>query len=243
MKGVRRLDLLRNITTILILCFLGCSLNNLGKMKTELPQDVPLPRWAEAPDSLKIAFLGTSITANSDWPDYLVEQLQYLSNIPIETVRIAKPGAGSAWGLTQISELIQENPDLAIVEFAVNDADLFDGVSLKVSISQQRKILSYLHAAKIRVLFLSTNPASGFRSWIRPKLGAYYNALGNLANETGTGFVDGYARWLSLSAEIGRIPDGLHPSASQMRSIIVPPLVETIITAIGRIPEGYNKKN
>jgi hypothetical protein len=76
-------------------------------------------------DTLRIAYLGGSITAQSGWRVYSREWFK--ENYPeTETVEInaAIGGTGSPFGVYRLREhALQYDPDLVFVEFAVNDAN------------------------------------------------------------------------------------------------------------------------
>lgn len=148
--------------------------------------------------------------------------------------RVARAGAGSAWGLGAVDEALAARPHLVLVELAVNDADLLDGVPLRRSVANHRAILARLRPGA-GVMLMTMSPAQGPRGWVRPRLGAYYAAYGPLAAEAGAGLLDLYPRWLALPrAERGLGADGLHPEGEVAAAVIVPPLVEAVAAALGR---------
>ena len=54
-------------------------------------------------------------------------------------------GATSAWGLDQVDVVIAKAPDLIVLEFAINDADLGRGLSLAESRDNHRSLILQLH--------------------------------------------------------------------------------------------------
>ena len=74
-------------------------------------------------DSVKVAYLGGSITAQNGWRIYSLEWLQ--QRFPTATfseINAAIGGTGSDFGVFRLSDhVLKFNPDLVFVEFAVND--------------------------------------------------------------------------------------------------------------------------
>ncbi|MEO9477532.1 MAG: GDSL-type esterase/lipase family protein [Cyclobacteriaceae bacterium] len=75
-------------------------------------------------DSIRVAYFGGSITAQEGWRVYSRQWLtaQYPKSNFVE-INAAIGGCGSDFGVFRINEhVLQHNPDLVFVEFAVNDA-------------------------------------------------------------------------------------------------------------------------
>src|SRR6478672_2832180 len=89
------------------------SLNNLShKLKSENS------------DSLTIAFIGGSITEAKDgWRDQTMDWFQkHYPQQNIKQINAGIGGTGSSLGVYRINEqVLQNNPDLVFIEFAVND--------------------------------------------------------------------------------------------------------------------------
>ena len=147
---------------------------------------------------------------------------------------VARPGATSRWGLAQVGRVAALEPDLVIVEFAINDADLADGLRLGRSVAVHHTLLGELAALapEARVLLMTTNHARGPRGWARPRLGAHYAAYAALARRHGAGLLDLYPRWLARArgGEDG-LADGLHPSDAAARAVVLPPLLAQLTAA------------
>ena len=137
------------------------------------PRDRPLP---PGPPPERVVVLGTSLSARNDWPAALEVALAGCLGRPVAVEVIARPGATSAWGLGQVGRVAAADPDLVIVEFAVNDADILDGLWLDRSRAAHDTLVSELRALapEARVLLMTTNHARGPRGWARPRLAAHY---------------------------------------------------------------------
>lgn len=203
----------------------------------QAPQDRALPAFGAAGDDLKIVALGTSLTASSRWPDDLEAELSRCLDQPVQVSRVAVPGKGSAWALSMLDRVRDIRPDLVIVEFAINDADLMGGVSLNRSRLQHDALLSGLRdllPAQAGILLMTTNPVTGVvRRLQRPALGSYYRQYRDLAAEHGTGLADLWPRWQAALRHARLLPDGLHPGDAAASRMIVPVLEAMIVAAYG----------
>lgn len=183
---------------------------------------------------LRIAALGTSLTARADWPDQLQSALQACA--PGASVqRFAKAGARSDWGLAEAGAVLASRPDLVIVELAMNDADLTDGLMLWTSRATHRALLGRIAAAgpAPRVILLTVNPVRGWRSVTRPFLPLYQRAYGPLADESGAGLVDGLSLWQARGVDAAAVPDGVHPDPGIEAQVLTPALVAAVGQAYG----------
>jgi len=197
------------------------------------PRDRALPQTAgaaEMPDGLlRITVLGTSLTALYDWPARLEAALAACLDQPVRITVIARPGATIAWGADQVAMVAASAPNLVLVEFAINDADLRGGLSPAAAAQRHRDLVVGLRAAIApapRIVLMTMNPARGPRGWMRPRLAAHYAGYVDLARTADLGLVDLYSRWLALPVEArGLERDGLHPAPRVAARIILPVLV------------------
>jgi acyl-CoA thioesterase I len=201
-----------------------------------LPDDRPL--WLKDPAQrpLVIVAMGSSLTAWPDWPDKLGRALGTCPDLSVEIRRIAKPGAGSAWGLTRLEDPALQGANIVLVEFAINDADLRDGVSLRHAAAQHHALVIGLREANpgVEVALMTMNPAHGLRGWMRPHLAAHYRQYRQIAAELDTGLVDLWPRWLALPrAARGLKADGLHPEPEVAAQVMLPVLLPYLARAIG----------
>lgn len=204
--------------------------------------DRPLPPMQMAANApVSIIVFGTSLTANYDWPDVLGDRLGFCLQRSVSVTAVARAGQGSGWalseGLAQIKE--QAAADLIIAEFAINDADILDGVWLKDSRRQHDALIGQLRdvlAPGGGILLMTTNPVEGLvRHLQRPRLMGYYGLYPQLAETHDLGLADLTPRWqAAMAAADGSLfQDGLHPTQAAARAVIVPALAEQIATAFG----------
>lgn len=192
--------------------------------------DRPLP--AGAPPTRIVAF-GTSLTAGNAWPDGLAAQLSACLDRPVQVIRVARNGMGVQWALTQIEAVRAARPDLVLVEFVINDADVLDGVSLAKSRAGHERLLADLRAAlpEAEVMLMTTPPVSGLlRRLQRPRLAAYDGMLRDLAAAEEVALADLAPRWHAArrADPALRAPDGLHPDDNGTAVVTVPALAALI---------------
>lgn len=188
--------------------------------------DIPLVR-ALPPGPLGVVAFGTSLTAPPQiWPDVLAAHLSECRGAPVTLTRVAGIGMGSPWALMQLDRVVVARPDLVLIEFAINDADLLDGVWPAGGRDRHQALVEALQARvpEVRIVLMSINPAHGLRSWIRPLLAQHYAGYAGLARDHDLGFVNLYARWQALVPAGRGLGDGLHPDPVQAAAVIVPAL-------------------
>ncbi len=183
-----------------------------------------LPLFIAANAPVTVIFIGTSLTAGDPWPDLVIERLRDCVAHPLRARQIAEGGVTSAWGLSQTQAVIAAVPDLVVLEFAINDADLRRGLSLSDSRDNHRTLLARLKQGlpKARIILMTTNPATGLRRLLRPRLAAYYAQYRTLAAEMDVGLIDLYPRWLALPRAAQGLTDGVHPAPDSAALVIVP---------------------
>jgi len=191
-----------------------------------------VPAMAQRGDPVKIVTLGTSLSARGGWQEPLSRALGACLNSEIVVANLAKSGMTSEWGLTQIDKVIAERPDIVLVEFAVNDADVTEFMSLARSAANMREIVSRLRESDTHpaVYVMAMSPVSGLRGMIRPFLGQYEEAHAEVARKLGAGVIDHRPAWAKLSDEeiATAIPDGTHPDPATTSRVIVPGLVHAL---------------
>ena len=184
---------------------------------------------------IAIAFMGTSLTAGSIWPDRVADALAICVARPVWALRFAQGGATSVWGVGQIETVIAADPDIIVIEFAINDADLRNGLLLATSADTHHAILTRLKQAlpEARIVLMTTNPTLGVRQLLRPRLPAYYALYRQLAADHDTGLVDLTARWLALPDFAQKLTDGVHPTEAAAISVVVPVVAPYLAGVLG----------
>lgn len=198
--------------------------------------DRPLPPRAVPREVLRIVAFGTSLTVRAVWPERLAEALSRCVPGGVTVARVAAPGVNSGWALAHLEEVAAARPHLVIAEFAVNDADLADGLWPGRSRANHHALVRQLAALDDppAVLLVATSPVSGLAQWLkRPLLPLYQAAYADIAAAGGAGFLNATARWKALNDPARYLPDGLHPDPAAEAEVIVPALVSQIAGAFG----------
>ena len=184
-----------------------------------------------------IAALGTSLTARGAWLERLPAALEPLVRRPVRALDFARVGATSRWGLAVVEEAARVGPDIAIIEFASNDAALHRRVSLAESAANLTAIIRCLRTANeaIRLYLMTMSPAIGLRGLIRPRLARYYDLYPSVAARERTGLIDNRPDWEALPPETKAraLRDGAHPTAEFATSITLANIVRVLARDLG----------
>lgn len=189
----------------------GLILWSLGPTPVGPPQDrAPTPRPA-GPGAIDLVSLGTSLTLHATWPEAVARALEACAGRPVTLHRQARAGATSRWGRDQAAAMAVRTPDLVTIEFAINDADILDGIGRAEAMANIGDIVATLRAADpaVRIVLLTTNPVTGLGRLTRPRLAGYFADYHDLAESLDLGLVDGRARWRAANGEA--MLDAVHP--------------------------------
>jgi lysophospholipase L1-like esterase len=199
--------------------------------------DLPLPPVAIPDRPLRLAILGTSLTARYAWPRALAAALSACLPLPVELGLFARAGEGSAWGERVAPDAARFAPDIAMIEFLANDSDLRHLRSVAGSRASHRRIVAALrtggHAPAIALMTM--NPAFGLRGLGRPRLSAFEAMYRQLARDEGLGLVDLAPRWQAAlrNADPARLlPDGLHPTEEAQAAVTLPGIRAALSSAL-----------
>ncbi len=190
--------------------------------------DIPVAR------PLRIAVLGTSLSHGEMWPDALAERLAGCLERPVQVEVIARPGASVVWGTQTIGAVALTDPDIVLVEFATNDADVFDGVSLRRSRQLYADLSEGLGAAvpEAAVILMTMNPVVGIRRMQRPWLRAQNRQYKDFAVTYDVGLIDLAPRWDAFEGQVWT-KDGLHPEPEFAAQLIGPAIADFILRESG----------
>ena len=185
--------------------------------------------------ALTVAILGTSLTARYAWPEAMRAGLEACLGHPVTVSRTARAGAGSGWGVEAARDVAALRPDLTLIEFSINDADLTDGAWLGAAKRRHRAMIGTLRADNPdrRIALVTMSPAHGPRGWVRPFLGAHEDMYRRLAQDMDVDLIDLAPLWAAALAggDAGLLPDGLHPTEAAVTEIALP----TMIRRVGKI--------
>lgn len=179
---------------------------------------------AEAREYRVVTF-GTSITARGGWQAALGQSLEQCLKQPVDVLTIGGPGQASDWGLANLGRVKALQPDLVIMEFAINDADLRHWMGLRESWRNTVTLIRQLREMKPRprVVLMTTNPVTGWKRLLRPRLDQYYQQYRKISQHYGVPLIDAAAGWSRLPPppRAGALPDGVHPRPEILAAAIL----------------------
>lgn len=196
------------------------------------------PVLAEPPgEELRLVVLGTSLTQGGAWPEQLGAALNRCSTRPVTIQRVARAGADSGWGRDQAAAVAALRPDLVLIEFTINDADLRDGPGLGAARTNHLTLLAALDAARPGVprVLMTMSPAFGLRGLMRPRLRAHEAQYRALAASEDLGLIDLAPLWdraLSPGRRRALMPDGLHPTDAAVAEVALPAMIAQVAPAV-----------
>jgi acyl-CoA thioesterase-1 len=188
--------------------------------------------------TVTILALGTSLTANYGWPQKLAQVLSQCLVRQVEIEVLAVPGANSEQAERQFNSRRIPKPDIVLVEFASNDADILDGVTLSQSRRNHNALVARIHAdaEHSRIVLMTMSPAFGLRGWLRPSLGNYNAIYRDLAASNHLDLADLNKVWnefLAATDHKEHLPDGLHPTQVSANKVILPVVLGKIVNLPG----------
>lgn len=197
----------------------------------------PVAGPAAARRGIRIAAIGTSLTARAGWCDALCRTLERDLARSVSITVLARPGATTRSMEMQFRELGELSPDVVLIEAATNDAALHRGISVMESVGRVRALILRLRERwpGVAIVVMAMNPVGGLQRLIRPRLDAYSDAHLRVAAELGVDAVDHRPGWRAIPRAGRRIaiPDGLHPLGGAAADIMVAPLAMQIGARLG----------
>lgn len=202
----------------------GCSAETPEPAPSErTPPSLPVPpepgsaSGAELPasseDSLRVVFLGDSLTAgyglaeDEAYPALLEAQLREAGHA-VEVVNAGRSGDTSAGGLARIDWLLRQQPDLVVVALGGNDG--LRGLPVDALESNLRGILERVQAAGSRALLVGMRMAPNYG----PEYTSAFDGLyPKLAAELGVPLVPFLLEGVGGEEELNQA-DGIHPTAA-----------------------------
>lgn len=197
-----------------------------------------------------IVTYGTSLTANSAWPEQFRNILQEHYGKKARVINAASGGKDSRWGLANVHKRVaSRQPDAVFLEFAINDALMSSELGVDESARNHERMIEAIRAGapNCEIFLLVMNPPTGEQFEKRADIASYEEVVRRTARKWGTGLIDFSPTWSSIIHGQPRrwsayAPDGLHPSAVASREVIVPCLLESLGVPFGtsrRRPFNY----
>lgn len=187
--------------------------------------------------SITIVVYGTSLTAESQWPEILINDLQKKSKAKIKLINSAMSGQHSKWGLENLYSLvILKKPDIVFIEFAINDAHKRYGLTADNTRTNIHKMVIRIRSQlpNSEIILMTMSDAKGKAEENRQfKVSQYYQAVIDVAELNQLKLVNLYPKWTKLRQTNLRLynhymPDGLHPTDVAAKEFIVPAIIEEL---------------
>lgn len=183
-----------------------------------------------------IVTYGTSLTEGGAWVNQLRAFLQAKFPGLVTVTNSGASAMGSDWGVENIEErVLRKNPDVVIMEFAINDAYL----PYNTSPEQCRKNLETMidrilaRYPDCQIILMTMNPPIREHLEIRPRIEDYYQVYRDVAAERRFLLVDHYPAWKAvldadLQTFLAYVPDGIHPGPLGCEKVIFPNLLAAL---------------
>lgn len=182
-----------------------------------------------------IACIGTSLTTgpySGQWTLDLNARLRVGTDKRIVVLDLGMPAQTSAWGLANIAPVYQARPDVALIEFGMNDA--LDTMNISVAQSQSNHIAMIQaiksNSPRTKVYLQTMNPT--YNRVDRPNLTAYNAMYADLVMSQGVDLINHYPNWFPQQAS-DYDAGGIHPTRPAALRVIIPTLVGRIAPLIG----------
>lgn len=159
----------------------------------------------------KIITFGDSITKN--YTDMFREQIQKeYEEIDLEVINAGVVGETSVQGVDRLQPIIDQKPDVVIVEFGMNDWR--KGVSCEDFRHNLKTIVDRLEKCKVRVLLMSINPDyQGLFKGTSRVINKYNSVIREVAYEKRIRIADVNALWKREIRPIkAGLQDAIHPN-------------------------------
>lgn len=183
---------------------------------------------------------GTSLTAGGKWVGETKTWLEGINpQAKLTLVNSGMSGKNSLLGVSKLdSAVIEKKPDTVIIEFAVNDAFLYDDEKQRVSVEDSGKNLEEI-IGRIKkalpgteIIIQTMNPAwdspkGNGSATKRPELAAYYEGYRKVAAKHGLLLIDHHRNWEKIRSESEEqfrkyVGDGIHPSGEASVKVTFP---------------------
>ena len=206
-----------------------------GAVRSPEPKEAPLPAPLEIPvDAPVVVFLGDSLSAgmhlaaHEAFPAVLQRRLSR-RDLPFRLVNAGVSGDTTAGGLARVGWLLEQDPDLVVVELGANDG--FRGIPLEKTEANVREILARVRAHGAKALLLGMKLPPNYGADHAQGFEALY---ARIAKDTGVAFVPFFLEGVAGIPDLN-LPDGIHPTAEGHRRVAAG-LEETLVRLLA--PSG-----
>ena len=216
-----------------------------GRAPQTTAPTAPAPTPSPSVARVRIVVLGDSLSAGLGLPEAeafpaVVEDLLRSNGHDVEVINAGISGDTSAGGLARVDWVLQQQPQVLVVELGGNDA--LRGQDLSNTETNLREIVRRGQAAGARVVLLGMDvPTNYGPDYSR----AFSNMYVRIADEEGATLVPGFVREFGVDPSLLQ-PDGLHPTAEGQRQLAakLAPVLEAILADSDLLaPSATSKEN
>ena len=216
-----------------------------GRAPQTTAPTAPAPTPSPSVARVRIVVLGDSLSAGLGLPEAeafpaVVEDLLRSNGHDVEVINAGISGDTSAGGLARVDWVLQQQPQVLVVELGGNDA--LRGQDLSNTETNLREIVRRGQAAGARVVLLGMDvPTNYGPDYSR----AFSNMYVRIADEEGATLVPGFVREVGVDPSLLQ-PDGLHPTAEGQRQLAakLAPVLEAILADSDLLaPSATSKEN
>jgi acyl-CoA thioesterase-1 len=184
-----------------------------------------------------IVTFGTSLTAGGAWVSQLDTALAEYAPGKFTVINSGAGGMWSNWGVENLEKrVIEKNPDLVFIEFAINDAFLKHETPVEMAQANLINMIDRIHVSNpdCIIILMVMNPPINEHLERRPKINDYYQMYREVARDQHLLLIDHYPDWEEILINdkplFDRyVPDGIHPNTIGCTAITVP----NILAALG----------
>jgi acyl-CoA thioesterase I len=226
---------LATLTLVLLIPFAACGPRVAGdepvaRQTRPAPAPVSVPEVAKGQKLPIVVFLGDSLTAglglneNQAYPALLGKKLQQ-EGLPVRVINAGVSGDTTAGGLSRLSWLLNQHPDIVVVALGGNDG--LRGLPIEEAEHNLREIVHRSQAAGARVLLLGLQMPPNYGPEYTARFAAMYPQIAKDLNVPLLPFmlagVGGVARLNQM--------DGLHPTPAGQEVVAknVLPYLEKVV--------------
>lgn len=188
-------------------------------------------------ESQRIVVYGTSLSAAKEgWAAMLEDSLNTRFPGKVEVINSAQAAMWSTWGVENLRErVLEQKPDMVIIEFAMNDAYLPYSTSLEAArLNLEYMILRIQELYPDCSIFIQVmNMPIAEHKVQRPDIELYYNLYRKEAKKLHIKLIDHYEYWVSILRKgeeefLKYVPDGIHPNMEAQRELVLPHILKTL---------------
>jgi acyl-CoA thioesterase I len=191
--------------------------------------------YLEKGESQIIVIYGTSISCGP-WVRMLDEFLDHHYPGLAHIINSSKSGMQSNEAIKSLDEhVIQKNPDVVFIEFAINDPVIDRQTTVHQSRINIETVINRIseHNPNCEIILMTTNPPVREHLRDRPNVYEYFQIYKDVASEKNLLLIDLFDHWkkiLDNDPELfdEYVPDGIHPNWMGCENIIIPNILEAL---------------